>query len=266
MSKAVKNSNQQSKLFKFLSFPIYLYFGVYVLSLLIAVLNGGRPVLLSLITNNFEDDGIRQHTLRNAGVFYNVATKEIEDCDTNPMEYYPMGHVDETREYGRGLIYAYDVFKLSSFGMPKRKVESGHNCLENSQKITTSDIEGKHSLSNIAINLGLRNWTTPEGIEKKMSSQTEKSYNDENYFLELNTDSEFLFSFGCLTITGMYQLEKDALHLSNIEKQLSCTEDQLTEEQSRISEILPTILYINVYPSTLQFSNDESSLSFAYLK
>lgn len=266
MPKTAKNSHQQNKLFRILLLPIYLYFGVYILSLLIAILNGGRPVLISLLTNNFQDDGIRLYALRNAGVFYNVATKEIEDCDTNPMEYYPEGYVDRTREYGRGLIYAYDMFKISRFGMPERNVESGNNCQANSQKIMENDLAGKFTLRSMTILAGLQNWTSPTGVEHNIPSQVQKSYDSKEYFLEMSSDAAFSFGFGCVTFTGEYQLEQDKLLLTKITNKVTCKADQLTPEQVKISEAFPTFFNLVVNPSTIQLSNLESGLSFTYLK
>ena len=223
-------------------------------------------MLLSLIVNNFQDEGIRQNALRHAGVFYNVATIEIEDCDTNPMEYYPTGYVDETREYGRGLIYAYDVFRISSLGIPERKVESGNNCLENSQKITKSDIEGKLRLSSMTVQQSLQDWTSPEGIQHKVTPQVQKSYDTEEYFLEINSDSTLSFRFGCVTLSGEYRLEQDKLLLTKITKKITCKADQLTPEEVKISEAFPTSFYLVVSLSTIQLTNADSGLNFIYLK
>lgn len=202
----------------FLLSPIVLYITLYLLVAVIAVSRGARLTVVSLLTKEFEDESLRSPSTWGLRSLYVVASHEVEDCDRNPGEFYPNGYVMSNTKnprdlsyfsYGKGHIYAYDLYSIFRVGFPERYVVSGFNCKPNSQALKIQDVEEEWVVRSI-------------GYTSDSEVQYSQSYEDYNMRLSFNTDSSFSLIASCLAINGFYQLENDTITFHDVQIKQKC--------------------------------------------
>lgn len=240
--------------------PFLLYFTVYFITFVIALSQGARPFLWSIVTHRLDYDEREfkptMHTYIQAS--YLVATKEVEDCDRNPREFYPNGYgeggrLSEATNFGRGLIFVTDSYYLPFLGLPKRTVQQGYGCLPNSQAITTEDLAGKWQLSEIGYYRELDISTT---------SHTVRVDNPE-WTLLFNEDRSFLLDLGCDKLKGNFAVVDGTFIPSDIKRIEICPNDS-NPDLIVINQAFEGNQNIRIAPNVLFFlsASNQSNASF----
>lgn len=250
-----KDSNTKNKKINLILIPILGYIGLYIITLIIALSFGGRPTIVSLMSNRFEDESLRLPSTGNLRFLYVVAAKEVEDCDRNPQEFYPSGY----GEYGRGKVYAYDLYGIDTFGFPKRKVTNGLNCLNDSQKITKKDLIGEWYLN------GLGTSSKPSSYTKSLPYRESKSYNAESSSFIINEDSTFQVNFGCTSISGKYTIESSSFVPTKVTSHNNCPNDNDEfRHQNLLNKSFQSELELSLTQKNIYFSSKLDDTQFVF--
>ncbi len=231
---------------------ITFYFGATI----IAMLNGGTSTINSLLTGTYEDQYLRDHTLRSFRKLYIVATREVEDCDKNPREYYPNGYKEiggAEFSYPRGGLFAFDTYTIFSLGLPQRHVVNGVDCLPNSQGLSESDLNGKWIASKLA-----------EISSKNIEESDTGGFNRETKTYEYLSDTlevslQFkekrlqLFIDECELLSGGFVIKGEQL-LFNQETRQEC-ETKVSETADLLRETFDSQPKISLSPGKVIFSS-----------